>query len=275
MRHQYLVVDQNFLRTAALRNVLVERPNVQLVLPDLAMLEMTKPDERELTVALSLETIARYPGRLFVSRAMSECLKYELTTGRSVAGHLLFRPATAFLRTVLLAVESGIPNDQYRRVIDDPENHLSALKRAYLNHTENKSRSLELLAETKRQMSIEFAKRVRASRATREEWIDFVRTKALSLLAGVLQDNGFSLERAMAFIRTRPMLVRYFYLKVWTCLVWEEQGRLEGLGAKKVSNDLLDHEYVLAATFFDGVPSDEPKVNDAYGAVTLLLETRV
>ena len=124
-------------------------------------------------------------------------------------------------------------------------------------------------------MSVEFAKRVRGSQATREEWLDFVRMKALSLVAGVLQDNGFSLQRAMVFIRTRPMLVRYFYLKVWTCLVWEEQGRLEGLGEKKVSNDLLDHEYVLAATFFDGVLSNEPKVNDAYSAVKLLLETRV
>lgn len=275
MRHQYLVVDQNFLRTPALRDVLMERPHVQLVLPDLAMLEMTKSDEPELTAKLSLKIIAGHSSRVFVSRAMSECLKHELTTGRSVSGHLLFRPATTFLRKVLAAVKTGTPNEQYRRAIDDPENHLSALKRDYLNHAENKSRSLYLLDETKKQMPVEFAKRVRGSRATREEWIKFVRMKAPSLLVGVLEENGFSRERAMVFIRTKPMLLRYFYLKVWTCLVWEEQGRLEGLGEKKVSNDLLDHEYVLAATFFDGVLSDELKVNDAYKAVTLLLATGV
>ncbi len=73
-----------------------------------------------------------------------------------------------------------------------------------------------------------------------------------SLLVGTLTDYGFSREQAMAFAKKKPMLLRYFYLKVWTCLAWEKQGRLESLGAEKVSNDLLDHEYVLAGTFLMG-----------------------
>ena len=263
MRRRYFVVDQNYLRTQALQAILIEQPDVQLVLPDLGMFEIAKPDQRELTVRQSLGTIARYPARVFVSRAMSECLKYELETCRSVEGHLLFREGTCFLRKVLLAVATGTPNDEYTRVIEDRGNHLSGLKRDYLNHETNKTRAVELVDATKREMSIEFAKRIRGARATQEELLAFIREKAPSILVGVLVDKGFSRERAVNVARKKSMLLRYFYAKLWACLVWEKQGRLDGLGAEKVSNDLLDSEYVLAATFVDGVLSMDTKVNEA------------
>lgn len=123
-------------------------------------------------------------------------------------------------------------------------------------------------------MTTEFAKRIRGARASFDERIAFIQEKTPSLLTGVLGENGFSHGKAINLIRKKPMLLRYFYVKLWTCLVWEEQGRLEGLEPKKVSNDLIDHEYVLAATFFHGVLSDEPKVNEAYEAVSRLLTTR-
>lgn len=138
MPHTYLVVDQNYLRTQPLRDLLVVQPRTRLVLPDLAMFEMAKPDERELTIRLSLETIARHPDRVFVSQAMSECLKYELDTSRPVTGHLLFREATQFLRRILHAVATGTSNPDYERVIHDPESHLSGLRQDYLDHDANK-----------------------------------------------------------------------------------------------------------------------------------------
>jgi len=156
-------------------------------------------------------------------------------------------------------------------VIADPQNHISGMKRDYLDHAANKARSLELVEETKRSMNGEFAKRLRGSRAALDEKLDFIHEKAPSLLVGVLEENGFSRGQAIRLYRKRPMLLRYFFAKLWACLSWEEQGRIEGLGPAKVSNDLIDLEYVLAATFFDGVLSDEPAVNDAYAAVHQLL----
>lgn len=275
MQFRYLVVDQNYLRTESLRAILTEQHDIRIVLPDMAMLEMTKSDKRELTVQQSLQALACHPSRIFVSRATSECLKYELENGCPVTGHLCFREATQFLRSVLLAVATGTPTEEYLRVVKDPEDHLSGLKQDYLSHHVNKERSLELVDATKREMSNEFAKRVRGARATHEERLAFVREKAPSLLFDVLLDNGFRREKARGLIRRKPMLLRYFYVKLWACLEWEEQGRLEGMAGKKISNDLLDHEYILAATFFDGVLSDEPRVNKAYQAVSALLATRV
>ena len=145
------------------------------------------------------------------------------------------------------------------------------MQRDYLNHDANKSMAIELVDETKRSMTTEFAKKLRGSRATKCEKIVFIKNLAPKLLVGVLEDNGFSRQNAIRMLRQKPMLLRYFFVKLWACLSWEEQGRIEGLGPAKVSNDLIDHEYVLAATFFDGVLTDEPAVNEAYSAVQKLL----
>lgn len=235
------------------------------------MFEMAKSRNRELTIKLSLEILAQQPSRVFVSRALSDCLTYELHSKVAVVGHLIDRDATNFLRRILAAIATGFPNSEYDQVISDPENHMSGMRRDYLDHDANKSRSLELVDETKRSMTAEFAKRLRGSRATTREKIDFIYEKAPSLLAGVLEDNGFSRQKAIQLFRQKPMLLRYFFVKLWACLSWEEQGRIQGLGPAKVSNDLIDHEYVLAATFFNGVLSDEPAVNEAYAVVQELL----
>ena len=243
----------------------------KFVLPDLGMFEMAKSSNRELTIKLSLEILAQAPGRVFVARALSDCLHYELVQGKPVVGHLIDSEGTRFLRRLLVAVASGEKNDVFDKVVNDSDGHLGGLRRDYLDHVDNKRRSIELVEETKRGMSAEFAKRIRGSKATFDEKLDFIREKAPSLLVGVLEDNKFSRNRAIQLMRKQPMLLRYFYVKLWACLCWEEQGRIEGLGPSKVSNDLIDHEYVLAATFFSGVLSDEPAVNEAYKAVTQLL----
>lgn len=235
------------------------------------MFEMAKSRNRELTIKLSLGILALEPNRVFVSRALSDCLNYELNHKVAVVGHLIDRDATNFLRKILVSIATGFPNSEYDQMISDPQNHMSGMKRDYLDHDANKSRSLELVDETKRTMTTEFAKRLRGSHATKREKIDFIYEKAPSLLVGVLQDNGFSRQKAIRLFQQKPMILRYFLVKLWACLSWEVQGRIEGLGPAKLSNDLIDHQYILTATFFNGLLSDEPAVNEAYAVVQELL----
>lgn len=162
MQYTYYVVDQNYLRSQRLEQLLATEPDIRLVLPDLGMFEMAAPDERELTVRLSLAIIAKHPNRVFVARSESECLKYELENAKSVSGHMLFREATKSLRRILQAVASGTSNQDLDRLINDPEGHMPSLKKDYLDHISNKQRSLELVEATKLIMTADFARDIRA-----------------------------------------------------------------------------------------------------------------
>ena len=271
MHNVYLVVDQNYLRSASLEPILVSRPDVCIVLSDVAMIEMTKSDQRELNVRASLEVLSRYPERVHVSRALGELLDYEVREGRPVTGKLLYRDATRFIRNVLVSVRDNITNSELGKVLNDPHGHLAKVKASQFDHEANKSRSLELVSEIKTGMPKAFARVVRGARATEDELRLFVGSHSRSLMRGVLQDKGYSREKALGLVRKNFMLLRYFYLKVWACLDWEKMGRLESIASGKVSNDLLDHEYVLTATFFNGILSTDTDLNRGYSFVSGLL----
>ena len=133
MKHTYLVVDINFLHLQALRDRLYSQPEIRLVLPDLAMFEMSKSSNREFTFKRSLDIMAQKPNRVFVSRALGDCLSYELNRKVAVVGHLIDREATAFVRRLLSAVATGIRNDEYAQVINDPQKHFPVMVRDYLD----------------------------------------------------------------------------------------------------------------------------------------------
>jgi hypothetical protein len=235
------------------------------------MLEMAKSEKRCITIPLSLEIIASDPSRIFVSRATSECLNYEITTGSPVCGKMINHEATKFIRNLLSSMNAGCSSSEYIHVIEDQYDNLLRLKHDYLDHDFNKLSSLELVDVMKHGMSVEFSKRVRRGTLSWDEKINFVSEKAKNLLIDILESNGFSRGKGMALLRKKPMLIRYFYVKLWTCLDWECVGRLQGMSASKVSNDLLDHEYILAATFFDGIASNDNNVNYKYKAVSSIL----
>jgi hypothetical protein len=275
MSKRYLVVDQNYLRAPELKLLLEQEDSVRVILPDLAFLEMTKSAQRELTLTQSLAQLCRYRSRVFLGQATSACLQYELAKKQPVSGHLVHRDGTQFIRKVLEAVASGSQNAELLQILNDPDGHIADLKRDYLDHSINKAQSTELVDVTKLDMSTEFARRVRSGTTTLEERLAFVHEKAPSLAVEVLADYGFSREKAVMFIRRKPLLLRYFYLNMWVCLDWERVGRLESMADHRVSNDLLDREYAITATFFDGLLTSEKRMNEAYGAVSRLIEQRV
>ncbi|OQA31189.1 MAG: hypothetical protein BWY57_02462 [Betaproteobacteria bacterium ADurb.Bin341] len=273
MNKRFLVIDQNYLRTPQLK-ALLEDDRIRIVLPDLALLEMTKGMHREVTIRNSLAELSNYPDRVYIAEATSTCLQYELSNKQSVSGHLVHKKGTNFLRKILEALRVGDKNGELLLVLNDPDGHIPALERQYFDHSDNKNRALDLVHAAKLDMSTDFAKRIRSGKATMDERLAFVHERASSISINVLADYGFSNEKATMFIRKKPMLLRYFYLNIWDCLVWECQGRLESLASRHVSNDLLDRDYILAATFFDGLLTSEKRMNEAYSAILQLIKRR-
>jgi hypothetical protein len=277
MRHRYLVADQNYLRSPELQSLLDSDPALKVVLPDLGFFEMAKGDRAELTVRLSLRTLSQYPKRILLARAVGQAMRFELDHKRPIPGMAAPRRLTKLVQEVLEDLRLDPDTSAVSKLLDQPPEQLEWLKRQYLDHEDNKARALELLQSTKTGPDAEFVRRVRSGRSTFEERLEHVSERAPSMLYSVLVEKQFSFsrERALHFIRTKPLLLRYFYLNMWALLDWEEKGRLEGLSPKKVTNDYLDREYVLAASYFDGLLTKEEPMNVAYRAMSLLLQRRV
>lgn len=275
MTKHYVVVDLNFLGRGNVEGLLTARPGTRIVLPDLSFLEMTKSDRWESILRSTLQPLSQYSNRVFVCRSVSDGLAAELANLHSVNKHMLNREATQFVRDLLNWVGSGREGYAIARIRADPECHRASLAADYLDHGRNKARLKELIEDTQSMLSGELQKRMRSANVSGEERVQFIHEMALSILPQVLGTRGISIDKARVFMRRKPLILRYMFLKIWHCVFWIEKGGFHTFPESKVTNDEIDQQYVLAATFFDGLASLETKVNNAYEDLMLLLAKKI
>ena len=275
MTKRFLVVDQNILRKPFLETLLFDDADLRVVLPDMAFLEMTKTAEWESTLRNSLSILAKYPRRVHVCLSVNEALSNELHTLRPVNGSMMFPNATVFVRNLLHGIQTGQSSNAMERIRPNPGGHLNELIQQHLNHAENKEGLSALIESTATMLPDEAKKRLRSRRMQDDERLDILHQIGTSLLPGVLADRGIDRGRSIGFMQQRPMVLRYLFLKAWRCLRWLGDGGFANRTPEAVTNDELDDQYILAASFFDGLISEERTVNEAYRDLRLLLAKEV
>ena len=271
----YLVLDQNVLRKPELDEKINRQPDLRFVLPDLALLEMTKGEQWEATLLRSLSTLASVPDRTFLAYSVNEALAYELRTQRPKVDRMLWKPATTFTRDLLKWVRTGRETEAISRIRRDPSEDKQAVIADHLTHEENKASIARLIAATKSQITSETQKALRGKKFSPEEVLDIVHQLAQSVAYGVLEDRNVLGKTAQTFLRQRPVFYRYVIVHAWNCIHWISQGGFETFADASASNELLDHQYVITASCFQGILSNETKVNNAYQALIAVLPREV
>lgn len=274
---RYFVVDQNRLRTEELSRLLSEDPDARIVIPDLAFLEMTKGTKQELTLQKSLARLSAFPTRAVVCRSVGQSMKSEIDRKNPVANLLGLDSETALLRSVLFALARDPESDEVQRLLNQSTEHLNRLSADYLDHNDNKVRARSLVDSLKSGSNSTFMERVRRKSVTEDERLEFIARKAPSLLRDALCSERFGLSpnSAARFVKAKPMQLRFYYLTLWLALDWAETDRIQGIGAEKVSKDYLDREYVLSATYFHGLLTNEYRMNSAFKALRKLLAQKI
>lgn len=274
MTKRYLVLDQNILRRAELSDMVKNQQETHFVLPDLAFLELTKNDMWKETLRASLAILAEAPTRVHIAYSVNESLKKELETFQPQTKHLMHREAAIFVRDLLCWVRTGVETVAFRRIEEDPEHRL-AVAADHLSHNANRSRLAELIEVTRNVLTEEQQKMLRSNQLSEKERLLMILGHAKILAVGILQEADIERGKAIGFIKQRPLVFRYILLNVWHCVRWISEGGFEGFPAEKVSNDVLDQQYVLTATSFHGVLSDDARVKRAYSDLTKLLSMRI
>jgi hypothetical protein len=275
MFKRYVVVDQNIFRKEILKELIASSPATQFVVPDLAFLEMTKAKQWEETLRSNFTILSTARSRVVVSQSVGDALKTELVKRAPIGKQMLDHEATGFVRGILQSINDGSICHEIERIRMDPENHRDALAKDHLDHDRNKAQLDGLIDATKSMLPKEFTKRLRAKKVGPDERLDVIFQVATGLLPGILFDAGFTRDKARILMKQKPMLIRYMYLKAWQCLNWIEMGGFENLSSNKVTNDELDHEYILTATFFHDLLSEELRVNQAYKDLLVLIKRKI
>lgn len=271
MGKRYLVVDQNFLRKSDLKTFADTNPSCRFILPDVALIEMCKSPQWEDTLRSSLRILSGYPHRIRISISVGEAISTEIITKKSIEGSLLPKRFIPVFTELFLALSSGTTSQSLALIAQRITSIQANLAHSELNHQQNK-RGFEVLIEaTKSLVTPEVVKSLRSGSIRREEKLNLISLATPLLLEVFFQQAGFSTSKASLFLKTRPIVLRYIYLKMWSCLDWIAKGGFEGLLPQCATNELMDHDYILLATFFGGILSKEVRVNEAYKDICALL----
>ncbi len=115
---------------------------MRLILPDIAMVEMTKSEEWESTLRASLRLLAEEPELVVPSRGVGELVRLEMETGSSAASQLVAPELVDALRGLLQELASREDGQyvSYLRAATDAAKKTAAIQ--YLDHNRNKARAL-------------------------------------------------------------------------------------------------------------------------------------
>ena len=266
------VLDQNYLRSEELKNLVVSQPTLKFVLPDVAMLEMCKGHKWRETMQHSLETLAKVRGRVKQSISVGEALNIELRNMKSVDGQLLRREFTNFIRSIMLDVKTNSDAGPGVSLIAvSIEKVQEDIRNAELDHHRNQVSLTTRTEIIESALGTTLLKQLKNDKIADDVRLAVIKKVAHELVQTFLEKQGYSQNRIKVFLKQKPLLLRYFLLSVRHAFEWAKNGGIGSFPAEKVTNDILDQEYVIIASFFDGILSKENRVNEADAELRQLL----
>ncbi|SRR5258708_4634656 len=101
MADKTYVVDQGWMRSPDLSALINREPQSRFVVPDVAMVEMSKSGNWEGTMRPSLKNFYPAAGRTFMSLCVGEALEMERQRRKSIEPDLLPNDFTEYLRALI------------------------------------------------------------------------------------------------------------------------------------------------------------------------------
>lgn len=260
----FVVLDQNFLRKEELARLIEDDPLVNFVLADATLLEMCKSADWEKTIRGSLALLAKCPTRVHAAIAIGEAFRLELATLRSAEGRMLSRTHRDVVRDILAAISSGAQSNAFESIARNYPRISAELYAKELDHVVNKANLAELIETLRISLGAETFKGLRNGNVTRTKRLQIMADAAPHLMGNFFSGIGVPSSTLQEFMRRKPLILRQLYAKLWLCLNWLARSGFESVLPNKITNDVVDLEYAVVATFFNGIKSNDHRVNQAY-----------
>lgn len=257
------VLDQNVMQRPALAEFIRQNPQASLVLPDTALVEMSKSEQWEHTFRRNLAPLLPHASRCFMSLSVQEARELELLHGQSSHQLLLPDDFTQLLRDAIEGSQASDGNATLARIRASMPSLRAELGEHDLNAAAAKDELAARVREIRRALSPQELRSCRDPQAGRLAKVIVARNIGDGLYQAYMESAGASLEAAERLKAQQGMCLRWCYMLAHHALSWAVDGGIEPAGEKTVMNDTLDQDNVIIGSFFSGVISLETAVTDA------------
>jgi len=270
------VLDMNFLQTEELKERLQSDLTTRYVLPDVALVEMCKNADWQLTMKLATGVLYNHTERLKVSLSVGEALTIELRRLVPLRGEDFL--SDSFAKKVAYLIQTL--NEDHSKIDTELETEMTAAREALLkeelNADEAKTRTKTLLELLNKGLNPAVIKALRAPGLKHESLIAFAYETAHAYSWHLLTTkHGMPDSDAIEYLDLRPLILRYQFLLVRNCFVHIRNGI--DIASYKASNELnnqLDLDFALIASYFDDLLSKDLNLVKSYADLKCVIKTQ-
>jgi hypothetical protein len=272
MKKKY-VVDMNMLQAPELPQGIQADGEIDYIIPNVAFLEMCKHDAFLSTMRQALQVFGDHADRVHVTRSVGMCLGDEMRALRLTdGGNMLSDEQSEYGRRLIRDLLSGNMDSaaEIQRELDQAR---TVVLSADLNADDAKERAQRYLSLIEKGLHADLQKALRSRRVSHEVFIAFTWVVAcMYSRKWMCKEGRLSEAGARRFIRKKPLVLRYQFLVVrHTLLGFQSGSDISAMKPEKELNHQLDFDYVLTASYFDGLLSKDKRVNDAHADLTDVL----
>ena len=275
MNQKTCVLDMNVLQSAQLAERLKIESSTRYILPDVALVEMCKKPEWQLTMRLALQGLKDSADDIQVTLSIGEALSIELKRLIPIKNdEFLSEPFTDLVRNLvrLFAQDAAeVDAELEGKVLKARE----LLLKAELNADDAKARTKTHIDLLVKGLNPKIIKGLRSPSLAPERLVSFAYGVAHAYSWDMLVKNhGMSSDAAADYLELKPLLMRYQFLVVHNCLIHLKNAVvMESFGAHKELNNQLDFDFALTASYFDEVFSNDNGLLTAYAALKVVADT--
>ena len=274
MKKDFFVIDQNYLRKEDLDQRLQQETEMGFVLTDTTLIEMLKSPSWEYISERSLKIIASQAKRIWVSNAVSDLLRLEIKSKRPISPDDIISPILT--KRLRLYLQEFANQGQIGARHGYMANHITQAQMDLAHRQLNHSRNLNMLRNAyeamKKYLGEEKIRAMKNNEFGDEKLSQIILSSALLAITDPLRENGFNEDEIEQFSRFDSFMLRQIIAFFLLCHHWIIMGGIECLNPEKATNDLMDINYILIASYGKGILSCEKKVNDLHMKLQQVLE---
>lgn len=267
------VVDQGWMRSPDLANLIAAEPQSHFVIPDVSGVEMSKSGNWEGTMRSSLANFYPAVERIFMSLSVGEALATELQTRQSIRSQLVPADFTLFLRSLIEELAENRVGPSVTKMQANFAAAFSDLKANELSVADAKPRLTGLVQPWVKGLKKSVLNLLRRDPVDDRFRLGLIQANASMFAKKIATNSGMSEETAQIFLDSQPLLVRYVYVFTRHSLWWAARNGWTNVDPAKALNHFLDQEYVVIASFFDELLTKDGDARDAYDDLKTMLST--
>ena len=251
------IIDASYLRNSRLKEYLREEKSNFILFTDYACMESFKG--RSLTnISKSLEIASEYSEQVIILKNTGDVIKEDLAC--SIQNELFVdHDQTIGFREFCFEVKAASKGNSYlaKRLFEKSE--LASIEME--NKKKYASLILKGIEEFNKELDQAFVHVLRSKQPWTSSEYDYIWRIVIELCT-LLFEKHEQVPNKYTFLK--HYIFRYALSSYLLSLKWISEGGWHSYSHEKMRNDLIDMSYVAYATYFDGVLSDDKKINDIY-----------